>query len=477
MVGGGTRTRRGRGRGRRSTRRTEEQAQQDDAVQQQVEQQAAVDAAQQDDDDAAQQDDDDDAAAQQDVSGSGSSGSRSIYLRGPASLPKRPILRDRRPLIRPDGERSWMVLETAGGHGRNPNGILGLLCREHFPGLVEYAGVTSPAYTFDHYAVAPDAVDRDGRQFNNKAERVKQELWDFFRCDAGYEARADVVSTTCCKKLVVDMHYEARIQAIVTYHGSVLGEKVNKKDARTMSLTPDQYLQMIPHWCAVHPECWEQMVQRWCSAEWDEAHNASRERRLLMQGPSHHQGSRSLGKYAEAWSAAHGGAPCSTFSAYAMAHKGKATSDVTYNPDDGPEAYTNPAIHSRLSEYTAMAKEVHGPDYDPRTEDIDGDVLMRVGGGKRHGRYWIADGAIDSSSTPTLSQVRARSTSASPAIRPRQDTSQHRIQQLQTQLDDERRQREELEKRMAEMFAYMQSLGAAQGHAPPPPLFPAADPT
>jgi len=86
-----------------------------------------------------------------------------------------------------------------------------------------------------------------------------------------------------------------------------------------------------------------------------------------------------------------------------MAHKGKATSDVTYNPDDGPEAYTNPAIHSRLSEYTAMAKEVHGPDYDPRTEDIDGDVLMRVGGGKRHGRYWIADGAIDSSSTPTLS--------------------------------------------------------------------------
>jgi hypothetical protein len=113
-----------------------------------------------------------------------------------------------------------------------------------------------------------------------------------------------------------------------------------------------------------------------------------------------------------------------------MAHKGKATSDVTYNPDDGPEAYTNPAVHSRLSEYTAMAKEVHGPDYDPRIEDIDGDVLMRVGGGKRHGRYWIADGAIDSSSTPTLSQVRARSTSVSPAIRPRQDSSQHRIQQL-----------------------------------------------
>jgi hypothetical protein len=122
-------------------------------------------------------------------------------------------------------------------------------------------------------------------------------------------------------------------------------------------------------------------------------------------------------------SVSHGGQPCSIFSAYAMAHKGKTTSDVTYNPDDGPEAYSNPTIYSRLHEYTTMAQEVHGPDYDPRTEDIDGDVLMRVGGGKRHGRYRIADGAIDSSSTPNLSQVRARSTSTSPAIRPRQDSS------------------------------------------------------
>jgi hypothetical protein len=56
-------------------------------------------------------------------------------------------------------------------------------------------------------------------------------MQDFFRCDAGYEARADVVATTSCKKLVVDMHYEARIQAIITYYGSVLGERVTKPQA------------------------------------------------------------------------------------------------------------------------------------------------------------------------------------------------------------------------------------------------------
>jgi hypothetical protein len=67
-------------------------------------------------------------------------------------------------------------------------------------------------------------------------------MQDSLRCEAGYEARADVVATTSCKKLIVDMHYEAQIQAIVTYHGSVLGEKVTKQQARTMSLTRDQYL-------------------------------------------------------------------------------------------------------------------------------------------------------------------------------------------------------------------------------------------
>jgi hypothetical protein len=50
-----------------------------------------------------------------------------------------------------------------------------------------------------------------------------------------------------------------------------------------------------------------------------------------------------------------------------MAHKGKETSDVTYNPDDGPKAYSNHVVYRRLSEYTAMAQEVHGSDYDLRT--------------------------------------------------------------------------------------------------------------
>ena len=67
-------------------------------------------------------------------------------------------------------------------------------------------------------------------------------MQDFFRCQDRHEVRVDAVATKCCKKLIVDMHYEARIQVVVTYYGTVLEMKVTKRDARSMTLTRDQYL-------------------------------------------------------------------------------------------------------------------------------------------------------------------------------------------------------------------------------------------
>ncbi|XP_025796497.1 uncharacterized protein LOC112885361 [Panicum hallii] len=327
--------------------------------------------------------------------------------------------------------------------------------------------------------------DVAGRQWPNLAERVKGELWDFYRLQAGMDAQADVVAEYRCKKLVTDMFYEQRLQSIINYHAVVLGQKVTKAQARTMTLTEEQYLQMVPHWCAHFPECWQQIVAKWLSDDWNAVHQERREHRLTMAGVPHHQGNRNLTEYAQAWSAAHGGQQCNKFMAYALSHKGKATSSVSYNAEDGPEAYSNPSIYTRLNEYTSMAREVHGQEYDPTQEDLDAEIVMKVGGGKKHGRYWICDGAIDSSSTPTLSQIKARQTSSSAGIRPRPDSSTSQVQALQAQLQEERRERMELEarmraemeaereadrQRMASMFAYIQSLGAATGLPPPPPF-------
>ena len=105
------------------------------------------------------------------------------------------------------------------------------------------------------------------------------------------------------------------------------------------------------------------------------------------------------------------------------------TSDVNFSLDDPPEAYSNATVHSRLSDYTEMARELHGPEFDPATEDISGEVVMRMEGGKWHGRVPLDDGILDTASTPTLSQIRA--SGSGPAIRPRTDASHHHIQALQ----------------------------------------------
>ena len=86
-----------------------------------------------------------------------------------------------------------------------------------------------------------------------------------------------------------------------------------------------------------------------------------------------------------------------------MAHKDKATSDVSFNLEDPPEAYTNLSVHSPISEYTEVARSLHGPDHDPSTQDFDGEAVIRVGQGKKHGRFWLGDSVIDTTSTPSLS--------------------------------------------------------------------------
>jgi hypothetical protein len=51
--------------------------------------------------------------------------------------------------------------------GCSVNGILGLLCREHYPGLVQLARKIEPTYTFDHFATIADVT------YGNKVEWVR----------------------------------------------------------------------------------------------------------------------------------------------------------------------------------------------------------------------------------------------------------------------------------------------------------------
>ncbi|XP_021321590.1 uncharacterized protein LOC110437462 [Sorghum bicolor] len=120
------------------------------------------------------------------------------------------------------------------------------------------------------------------------------------------------------------------------------------------------------------------MVDRWFDPEWQEAHNQGRERRAMMQGPSHHQGSLSLDAWKAKWSNAHGGEQITNFQAYAMGHQTKYSTAARYDPAAPASSYSNPSVHARLTQYIETAKEVYGPEYDPATHDIDGEVVMRA---------------------------------------------------------------------------------------------------
>ena len=75
-------------------------------------------------------------------------------------------------------------------------------------------------------------------------------IQDFFRCEPGWEVAARAVANKACHKLVGVMHYEARLQAIVTYNATFEFSKVTKKrgkkgDADQGTIHEGKYIRLI----------------------------------------------------------------------------------------------------------------------------------------------------------------------------------------------------------------------------------------
>ena len=64
----------------------------------------------------------------------------------------------------------------------------------------------------------------------------------FFRCEEELEEDVAQVLEAACKKRVTDMHHDVKHQAVITYHASVLGTRMEKEEARRTMLTRDQFL-------------------------------------------------------------------------------------------------------------------------------------------------------------------------------------------------------------------------------------------
>ena len=67
-------------------------------------------------------------------------------------------------------------------------------------------------------------------------------MQDFFRIQEGQEESAYQVAYASYKRRVTDLHYESRLQAHMDYNAMFLLRRVNKDEARRMTLTREQYI-------------------------------------------------------------------------------------------------------------------------------------------------------------------------------------------------------------------------------------------
>jgi hypothetical protein len=60
----------------------------------------------------------------------------------------------------------------------------------------------------------------------------------------GLEPQADRAAHTACRKYITDMHHELCHQAHIDYYASVRKMSISKTEARQMTLTREQYLEV-----------------------------------------------------------------------------------------------------------------------------------------------------------------------------------------------------------------------------------------
>ncbi|KAI5001109.1 hypothetical protein ZWY2020_011068 [Hordeum vulgare] len=125
------------------------------------------------------------------------------YKRGSTRLPVVPATHEQRPVIKPEGDRGWTLLEYAGR-------TRSLVC------------------------------------FVGQISRGLSHCLTFYRCEDGYEEQAAKVIEVECRRLLHNLRHEARPQAIRDYYAT-RGIKMQKKDCREKFLKKEQYMKAITY--------------------------------------------------------------------------------------------------------------------------------------------------------------------------------------------------------------------------------------
>ena len=67
-------------------------------------------------------------------------------------------------------------------------------------------------------------------------------MQDFFRCDPEHYEACRLIILTKVWKIIRDMFYEARLQAVMDYHRQHLHQRCDRAMAKSIYLTKEQYM-------------------------------------------------------------------------------------------------------------------------------------------------------------------------------------------------------------------------------------------
>ncbi|XBI33447.1 hypothetical protein VPH35_056776 [Triticum aestivum] len=258
---------------------------------------------------------------------------------------------------------------------------------------------------------------------------------------------ANEVVEAIAKKIVQDMPYEARVDAVVKYFAHERKMLLKKSLARRVHLIRSMYMKAVPSWCNNNVPCYQQIISKWIDPKWRAQHRMASERRALMGGPVNLQGNLNLHAYVQKKSRERGEGQekLNTFTGLCLSRKSKnrergegqeklntftglCLSRKSKKPEGG---WVNPGAGLRIDAYSGKFKEHNGPDSDPASQDIDATISLQLEDGKKGGRLYVGDGAIRKKDIPKLSHLRATTSSSGPAIELRPQPGLHMLHQLE----------------------------------------------
>nr|AAP54278.2 transposon protein, putative, CACTA, En/Spm sub-class [Oryza sativa Japonica Group] len=308
-----------------------------------------------------------------------------MFFRGPTRMPPRPTRDEDKPVLTPKRDRQWQANDF-GGNIRVPTGILTVLIKHFFPGIVKFKGRDEPAWSWKHYRIAPD--DPESAVLNrlpSRLHRVEEDFWLYFRWAEGTEQAARKVVRNCIKRLFSHLIYETRILAVLNYQRNIL--------------------KVEPWWFLKAKNEWRELIRlKWCNPEWQASSHAHRIRREKMTWPSHRQGSANLSRFQK-------NLLCASMLKHVADHAQQIMEKKKRRIVSQMEAYTegrgefgedgrfrcNTHVTGKLEAYNEAYVQLHGAGSDWRNSPIDPMAVHMAGGGKKHGRFMIGDGLIDSS--------------------------------------------------------------------------------